>query len=81
MCGRCGVHVGAQMEEAERYYAIPNLRMPREHHLPGPSSPGHRLLPREARSDLHGSVEIVSGEYGIRINTISRCVFGIGSRP
>ena len=49
--------------------------------LPGPSSPGHWLLPRESRSDLHGSVEIVSGEYGIRINTISRCVFGIGSCP
>ena len=28
MCGRCGVYVGAQMEEAGRYYAIANLRMP-----------------------------------------------------
>ena len=26
MCGRCGVYVGAQMEEAGRYYAIANLR-------------------------------------------------------
>jgi hypothetical protein len=26
MCGRCGVYVGAQMEEAGRYYAIVNLR-------------------------------------------------------
>jgi hypothetical protein len=25
-CGRCGVYVGAQMEEAGRYYAIANLR-------------------------------------------------------
>ncbi|HLW69570.1 MAG TPA: hypothetical protein VKS22_03005 [Candidatus Binataceae bacterium] len=26
MCGRCGVYVGAQMEEAGRHYAIANLR-------------------------------------------------------
>ena len=26
MCGRCGVYVGAQMEQAGRYYAIANLR-------------------------------------------------------
>jgi hypothetical protein len=26
MCGRCGVYMGAQMEEAGRYYAIANLR-------------------------------------------------------
>ena len=26
MCGRCGVYVGAQMQEAGRYYAIANLR-------------------------------------------------------
>jgi hypothetical protein len=30
MCGRCGVHVGAQME-AGRYHAIANLSMPRGH--------------------------------------------------
>jgi hypothetical protein len=26
MCGRCGVYVGAQMEQAGRYYAIGNSR-------------------------------------------------------
>ena len=26
ICGRCGVYVGAQTEEAGRYYAIANLR-------------------------------------------------------
>jgi hypothetical protein len=26
MCGQCGVYVGAQMEQAGRYYAIANLR-------------------------------------------------------
>jgi len=26
MCGHCGVYVGAQMEQAGRYYAIANLR-------------------------------------------------------
>jgi hypothetical protein len=26
ICGRCGVYVGAQMEEAGHYYAIANLR-------------------------------------------------------
>lgn len=36
MCGRCGVHVGAQMEEAGRHYAIANLRMPRGHHFARP---------------------------------------------
>jgi hypothetical protein len=36
MCGRCGVHVGGQMEEAGRYYAIANLRMPRGHHFARP---------------------------------------------
>ena len=36
MCGRCGVHVGAQMEEAGRYHAIANLRMPRGHHFARP---------------------------------------------
>lgn len=26
MCGRCGIYVGAQIEEGGRYYAIANLR-------------------------------------------------------
>jgi hypothetical protein len=36
MCGRCGVYVGGQMEEAGRYHAIANLRMPRGHHFARP---------------------------------------------
>ena len=35
MCGRCGVYVGAQMEEAGRYYGIANLRT-----LEGEGEPG-----------------------------------------
>ena len=72
MCGRCGVYVGAQMEQAGRYYAVTNLRTLENGGEMGPMQPSAAAAPsmpylvRRARASSRAARSSISPPPGVR---------------